>query len=139
MWCAHDGPYAAQLQLVRTLQPPPLEGDDARGRQSKGGRGRATAIVVRAPSLRSVGVIRSLSGCCACSVRPANSTETGCRGRGRQGLRSRGGDGALCNRYWDVYHNVLPVGVLVQIYPAGRTSVQTTIAIPIAPAPIVPK
>ena len=33
----------------------PLGEDDVRGWQSEGGRGRVTAIVVRAPSLRSVG------------------------------------------------------------------------------------
>ncbi len=48
-----------------------------------------------------------------------------------------GEDGALRGRYWDVYHKVSPVGALVQIYPAGQTSVQTMTANPMAPAPFV--
>ena len=139
MRCAHDELYAAQLQLVRTLQPPCL-----RGMMRGGGNPREDGAPLLPSScvpppydllsnLFLIGLLR-LFGTASKFHRDGPPQERVAR------LTVPGGeDGALRNRYWDVYYNILPVGALVQIYPPGRMWVQTRIANPIAPAPFVPK
>lgn len=136
MRCAYDDPYAAQLQLVRTLRPP-------RSREMMRGGGGDPG---------KVGAAVSPSSCLPPPYDPSGDSfvvgplrlfgpagefhgDGPPRERAARLAVPGGGDDASCDRYWDVYHNVSPVGTWCEFYLVGRTSVQTMITLRIPQLP----
>ena len=116
----------------------PLEGNDARRwRRSGEGRGGCVAIVVPAPSLRSVGrFVRCRAAAPVRSGRRISRRRAAARESG-EARGPGGGDDASCDRYWDVYHNVSPVGTWCEFYLVGNVgSNDDYITNPTAPAPV---
>ena len=57
------------------------------------------------------------------------------RERGARLAIPRGEDDASCDRYWNVYHNVSPVGTWCEFIFVGQTLVQTMITLQIPQLP----